>query len=109
MLFGYNSKYQSLSNFALDRIELISESKELYKENNIIDLETYFDDVVGVSVHADKESEKVLLKINIKSWPYIKSKPLHGSQRIIEKTDNYVTIEIDVQINHELKALLFHT
>ena len=58
-------------------------------------------------MHSDEEREKVLLKIDINSWPYIKSKPLHGSQKVIDKTESDVTVELDVQINHELIALLF--
>lgn len=106
-LFGYNEAYQSLSNLAIDRIVSIEQSHEPYKENTQIDFEEYFEDVVGVSVHADEDTEKVLLKVNIDSWPYIKSKPLHGSQKVISETENDVTVELDVQINHELIALLF--
>ena len=106
-LFGYNNTYQSLSNLAIDRIISIEKSNESYKENNEIDFEEYFEDIVGVSVHSDEEREKVLLKIDINSWPYIKSKPLHGSQKVADETESDVTVELDVQINHELIALLF--
>ena len=58
-------------------------------------------------MHANKETEKVVLEIDINSWPYIKSKPLHGSQKVISETENEVTVQLDVQINHELIALLF--
>jgi predicted DNA-binding transcriptional regulator YafY len=40
-------------------------------------------------------------------WPYIESKPLHGSQKIKGRTETEVMIELAVQINHELMALLF--
>lgn len=106
-LFGYNGTYQSLSNLAIDRIASIDQSNETYKENKDIDFEEYFEDIVGVSVHPDKETEKVLLKININSWPYIKSKPLHGSQKIMDENENDVSVQLDVQINYELIALLF--
>ncbi len=106
-LFGYNDTYQTLSNLAIDRIASIDPSKEPYKENRGIDFEEYFEDVVGVSVRFDASTEKILIKIKIESWPYIKSKPLHGSQKVVRETDKDVTIELNVQINHELIALLF--
>lgn len=106
-LFGYNNTYQSLSNLAIDRIVSIDQSNEPYIENREINFEEYFEDVVGISVHADKDTEKVLLKININSWPYIKSKPLHGSQKVIDETECEVIVGLDVQLNHELIALLF--
>jgi predicted DNA-binding transcriptional regulator YafY len=40
-------------------------------------------------------------------WPYIESKPLHGSQKIKEKSGMDVTIELSLEINHELISLLF--
>lgn len=106
-LFGFNEQYQSLSNLAIDRIISINPSSETYKENKEIDFEEYFEDIVGVSVNPDANTEKILIEIKIDSWPYIKSKPLHGSQKVVTTTDKYVTIELDVQINHELIALLF--
>ncbi len=35
------------------------------------------------------------------------SKPLHGSQKIVSKTDIGVMVELNVKVNHELIALLF--
>lgn len=96
-LFGYNDTYKSLSNLAIDRITSIDQSRTPYKENRDVDFEEYFEDVVGVSVHPDEDSEKVILKINIDSWPYIQSKPLHGSQKVINETENDVTVEVTIQ------------
>lgn len=49
-LFGWNEKYDSLSNMALDRIEEIKLTDYPFRENKDIDFNTYFDDIVGVSV-----------------------------------------------------------
>ena len=106
-LFGFNEQYQSLSNLAIDRIVSINHSKESYIENKETDFEEYFEDIVGVSVNPNGNTQKVLVQIKIDSWPYIKSKPLHGSQKVVKETDTEVTVELDVQINHELIALLF--
>ena len=106
-LFGVNQEYKSLSNLAIDRIISIKHSKETYILNKDIDFEEYFEDIVGVSLNPNASAEKVLIKINIDSWPYIESKPLHGSQKIVSKTDKEVIIELDLQINHELIAFLF--
>lgn len=106
-LFGFNEQYQSLSNLAIDRIVSINHSKESYIENKETDFEEYFEDIVGVSVNPNGNTQKVLVQIKIDSWPYIKSKPLHGSQKVVKETDTEVTVELDVQVNHELIALLF--
>ena len=72
--------------------------------NTDINFEDFFDDVVGVSVKPGASSEKVVLKISKEVWPYIESKPLHGSQKLKSKTDKDVQIELNVQINHELDS-----
>jgi predicted DNA-binding transcriptional regulator YafY len=106
-LFGYNEKYNAISNFALDRIIDFEETNEKYVENTEVNFEEYFDDVVGVTVKGNESTEKVLVKISKNLWPYIESKPLHGSQKIKAKSENEITIELNVEINHELISLLF--
>jgi len=106
-LFGLNEGYNSITNYALDRIIEIEESKIKYIKNIEINFEEYFDDIVGVTIKRDTPTEKVLIKISSEVWPYIESKPLHGSQKIKIKNKSEVLIELNVQINHELIALLF--
>jgi predicted DNA-binding transcriptional regulator YafY len=106
-LFGFNKEYNTLSNLALDRIEEIKETQEAYIENETIDFDEYFDDVVGVTVNTGKEPVKILLQISKERWPYIETKPLHGSQKLKLKMEDYITIELYLQLNRELTTLLF--
>lgn len=106
-LFGFNESVQQLSNLALDRVLSINESHTAYRKNVDIDFEEFFEDVVGVSVKPDKEPEKVLVHISMGLWPYIESKPIHGSQKIKSISTEGTLMELNVQINHELIALLF--
>jgi predicted DNA-binding transcriptional regulator YafY len=106
-LFGFNEEYKDITNFALDRIIAFEESKINYRKNDEINFEEYFDDVIGVTVKSDSVAEKVLVKINSVVWPYIESKPIHGSQKIKSKTETDVVIELILQVNHELLSLLF--
>lgn len=106
-LFGFHNEFKSLSNLAIDRIVNIAHAQEKYIENRDIDFEEYFEDVVGVSILPNEVAEKVALSISNEVWPYIESKPLHGSQRVKSKDSNAVVIELEVQLNHELIALLF--
>lgn len=105
-LFGLSEQYGSISNLALDRIQEVEESNSKYLPNQKISFEEYFDDVVGVTV-TDQEPQKVLLEIEDSLWPYIESKPIHGSQKYKGKTDKGVQIELNLQINYELVALIF--
>ena len=106
-LFGWNEISERIINLAVDRIVEIANSNLVFKENNNIDFNEYFEDIVGVSVIPKIQNEKLVIKINNQLWPYIQSKPIHGSQKIIDRTDNTVSIELIVQINYELVSLLF--
>lgn len=106
-LFGKNGDAKSITTIALDRIESIQLVSEVYLPNMEINFEEYLDDVVGVSVPTDGIVEKVILKIDAESWPYIKTKPIHGSQKIKEQTSKYTIIELQVIPNFELEALIF--
>jgi predicted DNA-binding transcriptional regulator YafY len=92
-LFGYNTAFQEISNFALDRIIYIETDSATYFKNDSIDFEAYFEDIVGVSVQRDGIVEKVVLKIIDRVWPYIESKPIHGSQRVIAREEGQTIIE----------------
>lgn len=106
-LFGKNGDAKSITTIALDRIESIQLVSEVYLPNMEINFEEYLDDVVGVSVPTDGIVEKVILKIDAESWPYIKTKPIHGSQKIKEQTSKYTIIELQVIPNYELETLIF--
>jgi predicted DNA-binding transcriptional regulator YafY len=106
-LFGYNENEKKISNLALDRVIEIKELDKGYIENDMVDFDEYFEDVVGVTVKADQAPVKVMLQINKNLWPYIESKPIHGSQKIKSNNGDLVTIELSLQINYELTSLIF--
>ena len=106
-LFGTSTGYENLTNLALDRILSTSFSTDDYIENTTIDFEEYFDDVIGVTVNNDVQ--KIVLKLTDNLWPYIKNKPIHGSQKRIKKDEGkgYKVIQLFLTINYELKSLIF--
>lgn len=106
-LFGLNETKNSISNLALDRIIEVNEVNKQFIENEIIDFEEYFDDVVGVTVIENLKPIKVVLQISKELFPYIASKPIHGSQKIKERTSESVIIELTLQLNYEFISLVF--
>ena len=101
-LIGLNNDDKRINNIALDRIISFADSKINYFDT-AIDFDEHFEDVVGVSV-PDIECQHVKLKIQKSLWPYINTKPIHGSQKLIEKYDDYTIIELEVKLNYELKS-----
>ena len=93
-------------NKALDRIVKFSIANVRFVENDQIDYETYFDDIVGVT-HDRKhpDVEHVVLKFAKERFPYVVSKPIHHSQQVVNADDG--TLSIDVRINRELEQNIF--
>ena len=93
-------------NKALDRIVKFSVAKVPFVENDQIEYETYFDDIVGVT-HDRKhpDVEHVVLRFAKERFPYVESKPIHHSQQIVDAEEG--TLSIDVRINRELEQNIF--
>ena len=107
-VFGYSSEIDKISNFALDRVIQIDDSNHtLYIPNTSTDFETYFEDVVGVTVSEESIIEKIILEVENSLYPYIQSKPIHDSQKVIERSENWTKIQLELQINYELITMLF--
>lgn len=97
--------YDTYAHYALDRIESFEEIALKYKEPEI-DFSEYFDDVIGVTVPERLEPVDVLLRVSNNRFHYIKTKPLHLTQRVVSKENNFTTISINVKINKELISLI---
>ncbi|MEG1498522.1 MAG: WYL domain-containing protein [Bacteroidales bacterium] len=94
-----------ITTLALDRMEQIVHSDVQYVENENIEFDEYFEDVVGVTVY-DKAVEQILLEIDNIIVPYIETKPLHGSQKIKMRKPETTIIELNLIVNYELENLL---
>ena len=105
-LFGWSQQAQRLNTYALDRIEGISRSDTKYIENTMFDFQEYFEDIIGVSINNNNTLEKVRLWFNKEQLQYVKTKPLHGSQRVFDENELGGVVEIEVMPNFELEQLL---
>lgn len=89
--------------FALDRIIKLEKSNVSLIAFDENELKGYFNDVIGVSVSDGMKPEEVIIWVDHVHAPYLLTKPLHHSQKLIEKNNNGYTISIKVQLNFELE------
>ena len=106
-VYGKDKEYETIVNPALDRIISIEDSKEKFEDTEI-NFEEYFEDSFGVSIDPDARPEKIILRIEKYQWPYIETKPIHGSQKVINRTDNYIDIQLELISNYELESQILH-
>lgn len=93
-LLGYNDEYDELSTVALDRIEEVTYSETSFKRNLDFNFDSYFRDVIGVSIEKGRRIEHIRLKFSMERLPYVISKPLHFSQTIENEEDGIVAIDL---------------
>lgn len=105
-VYGMNDENQFILNLALDRISSINESDKKFIPNNSIDFNEYFEDIVGVTLNNESTVQKIILKVSNDLFPYIKTKPIHGSQKLKEKGQQYTMISLDLIPNYELESLI---
>lgn len=100
---GAKKAKDPLLTLALDRIACIKDSEIAYIKRDDFNAEDYFKDAIGVTVSPGMATEKVTLFVNHKHAPYVLTKPIHHSQKVVERDDYGVTITLDVQLNFELE------
>ncbi len=94
--------YDTYSNYALDRIEGFEEIALPFKEPEY-DLNEYFDDVIGVTI-PEEPAQDIVIKIYGNSANYVRTKPLHFTQTLVEEGSDYFVISINVKPNYELDS-----
>ncbi|MCB9282949.1 MAG: WYL domain-containing protein [Lewinellaceae bacterium] len=107
-VMGWNETEGALWNLALDRIQAIEVLPDHpFQANTSLDAQTYFRDIIGVTLPADMEKEIVRFQLAPSRAPYVDTKPLHHSQRrTATLPDGRVEFEIEVIPNLELESLL---
>ena len=106
-LVGKKRPKAPISNLALDRIIAIDyDFQTPYIEENF-DAEKFYKNVVGVTVNTGLNPRKIELWIDSINAPYVITKPLHNSQRLIQTNDDgSIIIHLLLIENYELERLL---
>ena len=104
-LLGYDNVGKRITNLALDRIQKLEQDKWDFVENTTFDPQEYFKDIIGVSHPNNAETIDVVLRFALRRFPYVKSKPIHPSQEILDEEKGIVKIR--VKKNNELKQQIY--
>jgi len=106
-LIGKRTKKAPISNLALDRIISIDYDFKIPYIDEVFDAEQFYKNVVGVTVNTGMQPRKIQLLFNKTHAPYVITKPLHSSQRLLETYDDgSVKINLFLTENYELERLL---
>lgn len=104
-VFGFNPLLEIETwNLALDRIEEVMEIQGHYRETKM-DWEYYFSEIIGVTKPIDAKEEMIELLFSENLAPYIKTKPLHQSQKDYPH-ERGLLIKYRLIPNYELEQLI---
>uniref|UniRef100_UPI00404B1AC3 helix-turn-helix transcriptional regulator n=1 Tax=Flavobacterium sp. TaxID=239 RepID=UPI00404B1AC3 len=106
-LVGRKKEKQPIVNLALDRIIKIDYDFKMPFLEQDFDPENFYKNVIGVTVNQGLQPKVVQLWIDKTNAPYVITKPLHLSQRLIkENEDGSIVINLFVRENYEMERLL---
>ncbi|MEP4532694.1 MAG: WYL domain-containing protein [Cyclobacteriaceae bacterium] len=105
-LFAQDERYDSITTLSLDRIESVAPSNCAYVPNTLYDFNDYFEDIIGITRPDGARSTDVRLWFAPEQAPYVRTKPLHGTQRHQANDDGSMSVTIDVIPNYELEQLI---
>lgn len=83
LLCAPEDNVNKILDFALDRIEAAIPIPERKYVKCKIDLEEHFEDIIGVTLYTDRPLEKITLWVSDREAPYIETKPIHPSQKLL--------------------------
>ena len=95
-----------LLTLALDRIQAIEQHEGEYCENTEINLATYYNDVIGVTKHPGQRDCEVVFWVDNDNAPYVITKPLHHTQKLLKSEHDGKIFSIKVIMNFELEREL---
>ncbi|MFJ1425981.1 helix-turn-helix transcriptional regulator [Capnocytophaga canimorsus] len=98
---GFCSELKDIRIFGLDRILKLQRTTEKFKLPTDFNLELFFSSSFGV--FTDKQIERVVLKTNEEKTKYLKSLPLHHSQKEIKTEDNYTFFEYFLRPTYDFR------
>ena len=93
-------------NVAMDRIVAIKPILVSFIENDCMDWQDYFSDIIGVSKPIDAKIEEVILHFNQLTGRYMENKSIHETQKHKWLDANTLELKIKVILNYELERLV---
>ncbi|OHX64375.1 helix-turn-helix transcriptional regulator [Flammeovirga pacifica] len=105
-LLGKDERFSSLTTLPLDRMRHVKEVDQTYIPNVDVNFLDYFYDIVGVT-RTNEESQLIEFCVINERADYVRTKPIHGTQKEKYTNEKGTVFSIDVIPNKELETQLF--
>jgi predicted DNA-binding transcriptional regulator YafY len=101
-LLSKDHKDDTVKTFALDRINDLEIAKKKFIYPVDMNPNEYFKDCFGVITSDESDPEEIVLSFEPLQGKYIKSYPLHESQKILRDTEEELLIQVRLFLTHDL-------
>jgi predicted DNA-binding transcriptional regulator YafY len=103
-VLGLQGNESTLKTLALDRINTLQPATAIpFRTMPGFDGDAYFEDIIGVTKNIGDTAMDVTLLIDHRNAPYIETKPLHPTQKVLKRGNEGIVIQIHVRPNYELE------
>lgn len=106
-LLAKSHEMQYVMTLALDRLLDYKIAEEPHQPYEGLDFRERYKNVLGVTIPQEQlEPQSIVLRFNKDRGQYVKTKPIHHSQRIIQETECHIDISLCLILNKELVSML---
>ena len=70
------------------------------------DIDDFFKDIVGVSLRFNEPCQHIVFKAFHPTALYIETKPIHHSQRVLERHEDYTILSLDLIPTYEFETIM---
>lgn len=101
-MMAYDAEDKLIKTYALDRIEILTLTNQHF-ESQTIDFQEHFKYSMGITIN-DTPPQEIILSFDPVQGRYIKSLPLHHTQKILNDTEQEMRLSIFVKPTYEFYA-----
>ena len=107
-VLAHNIQYNEYRIYGLDRIEELEITGERFKIPKDFSATEYFSDYYGIVVDENIKPEHIIIRACRDHVPYIKTLPLHQSQRLVEDNGEFADFEFILAPTYDFIMRLLH-
>ena len=92
--------------YGLERIVRLEKTDNKFKKPAIKKIKKYFSEIYGVTNYEDKDVENIVIRMKKHRANYLRTKPVHSSQKVTKESLEYDWFSFKLKPNPEFRALL---
>lgn len=93
-VFAYDLDRKEFRTFGLDRLFALNITQKKFQFPQQLNPKNYFKDCFGIIGPDERKTENILLKFTENQGSYIRTLPLHSSQKILEDQNGEMTVQL---------------